>query len=310
VPRVPVPVRLERSELAVPASSWSMVEKAAKSDADAVFIDLEDAVAPNEKEASRPNVVRAFKELDWGKKVRIYRMNGLDTHYAYRDIVDVVEQAGDCIDCIMMPKVGRAADVYLVDTLLTQIEHAMGFANRIGIEAQIETALGIVNVNEIAFSSERLETLIFGPGDYAASLHMPVDVIGVRDENDAIYPGDRWNYAFHRIVAAARAAGLRAMDGPYAAHQDSEGYREACRVAVVMGFDGKWCIHPSQIAVANDIFSPSAKEIEWSEKVVFEYKKAWEEGRGAISVDGKMVDAASLRVAQVSMEKARLAGLI
>lgn len=310
MPRAPVPVRLERSQLAVPASNWEMIQKAVASQADAVFLDLEDAVAPNEKEASRPNVVRALRELDWGRKVRLFRINGLDTPWAYRDLVEVVEQAGDRLDCVIIPKVNRAEDVYVVETLLQEIEQFKGFSRPIGIEAQIETAQGIVNIDQIARSSERLEALIFGMGDYAASMQMPLDAIGVPDENDALYPGHRWNYVMHRIVASARALGLRALDGPYAAFRDAEGYRQACRVARALGFDGKWCIHPSQISVANEVFAPSPREVQWASRVLQEYERAMQEGRGAITVDGKMVDAASLRMARVTVEKARLAGLL
>lgn len=310
MPRVPIPVRLERSQLAVPGSNWGMIGKAVASRADSVFVDLEDAVAPNQKEASRPNVVKAFTELDWGEKVRVYRINGLDTPWAYRDIIDVIEQAGDRVDCIIVPKVNRSEDLYLVDTLLTQIETYKGFPGKIGIEAQIETAQGIMNIHEIAFASERLESLIYGPGDYAASMHMPSEVIGVPDEMDAIYPGHRWNYVMHRLVSAARAAGLRAMDGPYGAIQDAEGYRKSARVALAMGFDGKWCIHPAQVPLANEVFSPSPKEIEWSLRVVQEYERAMAEGQGAIAVDGRLIDAASLRIARVTVERARMAKLI
>mgnify|MGYP005854189105 CR=1 FL=1 len=310
MPRAPVPERLERSPLSVPASNPRMIEKAVASDADAVLLDLEDAVAPTEKEASRPNVVRALKELDWGRKVRLYRINALDTPWAYRDIVEVVEGAGDRLDCLILPKVHRPEDVSFADTLLTQIEEYKGFQRRIGIEAQIETAQGIVHIHQIASSSERLEALIYGPGDYAASMHMPTGAIGMRDEMDSVYGADRWHYAIHRIVSAARAAGLRALDGPYAQFRDTEGYRKACQVALALGFDGKWCIHPSQVPIANQVFAPSPKEIDWSQRVVAEYERAMAEGRGAIAIDGKLVDAASLRMARVTLEKARLAGLL
>lgn len=310
MPRPPIPVRLERSQLAVPASRWSMIEKGTSSSADSVFLDLEDAVAPEEKESSRSNVIKALRELDWGSKVRGYRMNSLDTPYAYRDLIEVVEQAGEFLDCVILPKVNRPEDVYVVDTLLTEIELYKNLQNTIGIEAQIETAQGMVNVNEIAVSSDRLESLIFGPGDYAASMHMPMGSIGVMDESDAAYPGHRWNYSLHRIVTAARAAGLRALDGPYGDIHNLSGYREACYISAVMGFDGKWCIHPSQISIATEIFSPSSNEVAWAQRVLVEYEKALAEGRGAIAVQGRMIDAASLRMAHVTVEKARLAGLL
>jgi len=304
-----IDARLERSILIVPAANFRIIEKAVASAADAVCIDLEDSVAPSEKEASRVNVVKALRELDWGKKLRLYRINGLDTYFAYRDLIEVVEASGDKLDLVMVPKVNRPEDVYVVETLLSQIEAYKGFANRIGIEAQIETALGLVNVKEIAKSSERLETLIYGPGDYAASVQMPMDNIGELDENDKLYPGHRWHYVMHAIVSAARAYELRCMDGPFAGIKDPEGYLHSCRVARSMGFDGKWCIHPSQIEATNKVFSPPEKDIQWAQTVMNEYEKALTEGRGAITVSGKMVDAASLRVARNIVEKAKIAGL-
>ncbi|MCS7207525.1 MAG: CoA ester lyase [Dehalococcoidia bacterium] len=310
MPRTPVPIRVERSFLSVPGSNWGMIQKAVASEADAVYLDLEDAVAPNQKEASRPLVVRALRELDWGRKVRCVRINGLDTPWAYRDLVEVVESAGDRLDCIVLPKTNRPEDVAFVDILLTQIELAKGFTRRIGIEAQIETAQGLANIHAIATASERLEALVFGPGDYAASVQMPLTAIGEPDEADALYPGHRWHYAMHRIVVAARAAGLRALDGPYAAHRDTEGFRKACRIARSLGFDGKWCIHPLQVPIANEVFSPPRQEIEWAVRVVQEYERATAQGQGAITIDGRMIDAASVRMAQATVQKARLAGLL
>jgi citrate lyase subunit beta/citryl-CoA lyase len=305
-----IDTRLERSELLVPASNYNMIQKAVASAADAVCIDLEDSVATSEKEASRANVVKALQELDWGKKLKIFRINGLDTYFAYRDLIEVVEAAGDKLDLVMVPKVNRPEDLYTVDTLLSQIEAYKGFNNRIGIEGQIETALGLVNVREIAQGSPRLETLIFGPGDYAASVQMPLDNIGEFDDNDKLYPGHRWHFVMHAIVSASRAYGLRCMDGPFAGIKDPEGYLHSCRIARAMGFDGKWCIHPSQIEGANRIFSPPEKDITWAQTVMDEYRKSLAEGRGAITVKGKMVDAASIRMARNIVEKAKLAGLI
>ncbi|MFN3974170.1 MAG: HpcH/HpaI aldolase/citrate lyase family protein [Dehalococcoidia bacterium] len=310
MPRTPVPIRLERSFLSVPASNWGMIQKAVASDADCIYLDLEDAVAPSQKEGSRPLVVKALRELEWGRKVRCVRINGLDTPWAYRDIVEVVEAAGDCLDCVVLPKTNRPEDVAFVDILLTQIEHHKGFSRRIGIEAQIETAQGMVNIHAIAMASERLEALVFGPGDYAASMQMPQAAIGEPDEADAIYPGHRWHYAMHRIVAAARGAGLRALDGPFAAHRDTEGFRKACLIARSLGFDGKWCIHPIQVPIANQVFSPPSKEVEWAMRVIQAYEEALARGEGAITIDGRMIDAASLRVAQATVQKARLAGLL
>ncbi|MCB1921153.1 MAG: CoA ester lyase [Candidatus Competibacteraceae bacterium] len=302
--------KLERSVLLVPASNWSMIQKTAASKADAVCIDLEDAVTVDEKEASRANVARAFKELDFGGKLRMYRINGLDTHYAYRDLIEVAEAAGDCVDLIVVPKVNRPEDIYVVETLLTQIESYRGFARPIGIEALIETAQGCVNIRDIAACSTRLEGFIYGPGDYAASVRMPMESIGELDENDAVYPGHRWHHVMHSIVTAARAYNKRAIDGPFAGIKNPEGLAQACKIARAMGFDGKWCIHPSQIDAANQTFVPSEKELAWAQTVLSEYERARQEGRGALSVKGKMIDVASLRMCQTTVERARLAGLL
>jgi citrate lyase subunit beta/citryl-CoA lyase len=249
-------------------------------------------------------VARALAENDFGDRLRLFRMNALDTPYAYRDLIEVVEAAGDRLDLVIVPKVNRAEDVYFVDLLLTQIEARQGFeAGRIGIEAQIETALGGVNVDSIAAASPRLAGLIFGMGDYAASLRMPLDSIGEMDENDRLYPGHRWHYAMSRIVTAARAFGLRAIDGPYASFRDAEGHGRACDVARVLGFDAKWCIHPGQIAATNNAFAPSPEQVAWARKVLDEYDRAMREGRGAITIEGRMVDAASLRMARSLVER-------
>ncbi len=302
--------RLERSVLLVPASNWSMIQKTAAAQADAVCIDLEDAVAVSEKEASRANIIRAFTELDFGTKLRMYRMNGLDTGFAYRDIIDIVETAGHKIDLIVVPKVNRPEDIYFVATLLSQIEIYKQFTRSIGIEALIETASGCVNIREIAACSTRLEGFIYGSGDYAASVQMPLASIGELDESDRIYPGHRWHYIMHAIVSAARAYQKRAIDGPFAGIKDPDGLQQACRVGRAMGFDGKWCIHPNQVATANQTFVPPEKDIQWARTVLSEYEAALQEGRGAISVNGKMIDVASLRMCRAIVEKARLAGLL
>ena len=302
--------KLERSVLLVPASNWIMIQKTAAARADAVCIDLEDAVAPDEKEASRANVVRAYRELDFGKKLKMFRMNGLDTHFAYRDLIEVVEAAGDRIDLIVIPKVNRPEDVYVVETLLGQIESYKKFSRPIGIEALIETALGCVNIREIAACSERLEGFVYGPGDYAASVRMPMESIGELDENDRIYPGHRWHHVMHSIVSTAKAYNKRAIDGPFAGIKNAEGLIQACKIGRAMGFDGKWCIHPGQIETVNQTFVPSDKEIGWARTVLDEYEAALREGRGAISVKGKMIDVASLRMCRAIVERAQLAGLI
>lgn len=297
--------RLERSELFVPASRWPMIEKAAASAADAVCIDLEDAVAPAEKEAARANVIRAFRELDFGPRLRVYRINGLETPFAYRDLIDVVEAVGERVDLVMVPKVSGPEDVAFVDRLLSQIALARGQSRRIAIEAQIETARGFLYAREVAAASSRLEALIFGPGDYAAALRAPLASIGERDEHDALYPGHRWHAVMHTIVAAARANGLRCLDGPFAGLQAPEELERAARVARAIGFDGKQCIHPLQLEIVNRVFAPPAAEVAWAEAVLRAYAAAVAQGRGAVSLDGKMIDAANIRVAQLIVEQYR-----
>lgn len=299
-----MPAKMQRSMLFVPAVKWALIPKAAASEADAVCVDLEDSVPAQEKEASRANVIRAFEELDFGGRVRMMRMNGLETPYAYRDLVDVVERVGDRIDLVMMPKANSAADVAFVATLLGQIEANRGFSRRIGLAVQIETAAGLLNIREIASASPRIEWMIFGQGDFAASMRMPASDIGTMDEYDAQYPGHRWHNGMQTIVAAARANGLGCLDGPYAAFNDSGGFERACKIARSLGFDGKQCIHPSQLAGTNAAFSPSAAEVEYARRVVAAYDAAAASGKGAVQLDGKMVDEANVRMARVVLDQA------
>jgi citrate lyase beta subunit len=296
---------LERSVLSVPGSNWRMIEKAATLAADIAFIDLEDAVAASAKVASRQHVIKAFQSLDWNGKPRAYRMNALDTPFFYRDIIDIVEKSGDLLDVIIVPKVSRPEDLFVVDTLLTQIEVAMGFAaGKIKLEAQIENALGLLNVERIALATSRLSALVFGPGDYAASMHMPMTNIGVMDKWDEQYPGHRFHYALARIAVAARAAGIHAIDGPCADFKDLDAYRKTCIVARALGYDGKWCIHPNQIAITNEVFSPTAQELQWAHKVVNMYQEALAKETGAIRMEDQMIDMASLRLAQAILQAA------
>ncbi len=302
-------MRAPRSILAVPGSNPGMAEKALASDADAVFLDLEDAVAPDEKAEARPKVIHSLKELDWRGRPTLYRANALDTPHFYRDLIEVVEEAGDRLDAVMVPKMQRPEDLHVVATLLYQIELSTGLEpGKIRIEAQIESAEGLVNVDGIAVATGRamgrLTALHFGPGDYAASVGMPQRNIGTMDEWDEVYPGHRFHYAMHRIVAAARAAGLRAVDGPVADHRDEEGLRKSSLLARSLGFDGKWCIHPAQIETVNEAFTPTEREIEWARRVVKAYEEAGAAGRGAISVDGQMIDAASIRMARTTLDQA------
>ncbi len=305
-----IPERLERSILIVPGSNPAMIAKAATATADAVCIDLEDAVAPDAKAQARTHAVEALNALDFGGKVRLVRINGLDTPFAYRDLVEVGEGAGANLDLIVVPKVNGRDEVRFVDSFLTQIEAACGFARPIGIEALIETAAGVLNIREIVTASPRLEALIYGSGDYAASMGMPMETIGGFDANDDLYPGHRWHHVMHTLVGAARAHGLRAIDGPFADFRNAEGLERAARIGRAMGFDGKWCIHPSQPATVDAIYAPTAADIARASEVVAAYDAATAAGRGAISVGGKMVDAANLRMCRDTLARARRAGLV
>jgi citrate lyase beta subunit len=281
-----------------------MVEKALSSEADAVFLDLEDAVAPDSKAAARGDVVSALEELDWRGRPGLYRANALDTSYFYRDLIEVVEAAGNSLDAVMIPKVNRPEDLHAVFILLSQLEQALDLEKgKIKLEAQIESAEGLANADSIANATGRLKALHFGPGDFAASMSMPQASIGVMDEWDEAYPGHRFNYAMQRIVVAARAAGLRVLDGPVADYSDEEGLRRSCLIARSLGFDGKWCIHPAQIGIVNEVFSPTDREVEWAKKVVAAYEEANAEGSGSVSVDGQMVDAASIKLARNTLGK-------
>ena len=311
------PGRLNRSELAVPGSQPQMFEKAAKSDVDVIFLDLEDAVAPDEKLQARKNIIKALNEIDWGTKSMSIRINGLDTHYMYRDVVDIVEQAGERLDLIMIPKVGTAADVYAVDMMVTQIEDAKGYKKRIGFEHIIETALGMQNVTEIAAASKRNESLHFGVADYAASTRARTTIIGgvnpdysvLTDPNEDggrdIHWGDMWHYALARMVVAARANGLRPIDGPFGDFSDPAGYRAAAKRAAVLGCEGKWAIHPSQVALANDVMSPSEGEVDRANRILSAMTDAEAAGKGAVSLDGRLIDYASIRQAEVLIEKVK-----
>ena len=298
-------MRAPRSVLAVPASNLGMAEKALASQADAVFLDLEDAVAPDEKAEARGKIVQALQELDWGDRPTLYRSNALDTPYFYRDVIEVVEEAGDRLDSILIPKVQRPEDLHVAATLLYQTELSAGLEpGKIKIEGQIESARGLVSVDGIAVATGRLMALHFGPGDFAASVRMPQTSIGVMDEWDEVYPGHRFHYAMQRIVVAARAADLRAVDGPVADYRDEDGLRKSCLLARSLGFDGKWCIHPAQIETVNEVFQPTEEETEWAKKVLKAYEEASAAGRGAITLDGQMIDAASIRMARNTLDQA------
>lgn len=302
-----VPTRLMRTMLFVPGSKPALMAKAAASDADAVCLDLEDSVVPAEKAASRRHVVRGLLEIDFGPRVRMVRINALDGAFAYRDLVEVIEEAGDRVDLVMLPKAASPGEVEFVDRMLTQIEAHRGFTRRIGIEAQIESAAGFLHAREIAAASPRLESLIFGPGDFAASMRMPLSNIGEFDRHDELYPGHRWHAVMQTIVAAARANGLRCMDGPYAAYTDVQGLDRACLIARSLGFDGKQCIHPAQLQTVNAVFSPSEDEVDRATAVVRAYDASVAAGQGAATHDGRMIDAVSLRMARTVLDRRDLA---
>jgi len=310
------PARLNRSELAVPGSNPRFLEKAPGSAADVIFLDLEDAVAPDDKEQARKNIVQALNDMDWGGKTLSVRVNGLDTHYMYRDVVDVLEQAPDKLDLIMIPKVGTAADVYALDMLVTQIETATKAKKRIGFELIIETALGMQNIDAIAQASKRIESLHFGVADYAASTRARTVNIGgpnpdysVLTDPDAgkkreVHWGDMWHYPIARLVVAARANGLRPIDGPFGDIQDPDGYAAQAKRAAVLGCEGKWAIHPTQVELANTLFSPSEAEVTKARRVIEAMAKAQKEGKGAVTLDGRLIDIASIRQAEVMVQKA------
>lgn len=296
-------MRARRSELATPASSEKMCEKAASSGADLVFLDLEDACAPSAKEGARAIAVGALTGLDWGRTVRAVRVNGLDTEWCHGDIIEVVSGARHALDVIIVPKARSGRDVWWVDVLLTQLEARLKLDRRIGLEVLIEEAEGLANAVEIARSSDRLEAVIFGAGDLSASQRARVD--GNFDPAGE-YPGDFWHFARVQVVTAARVAGIDAVDSPYPAYQDPEGYRRAAGHASLLGFDGKWAIHPSQVAIANEVFAPTAEEVKAAQDSVEAYRAAEAAGVGAIGRDGRLVDAAHMRHAENVLRKAAL----
>jgi len=307
--------RLHRSELAVPGSNPGMFEKAAKSAADIVFLDVEDAVAPDDKAQARKNIIQGLNDIDWGNKTMMVRINGLDTHYMYRDVVDIVE-ACPRLDMILIPKVGTPADVYAIDMMVTQIEAAMGRSKRIGFEVLIETALGMANVEAIAQSSKRLEAMSFGVADYAASTRARTTVIGGvnkdsgvltdrdADGNREYFWTDPWHAAQTRMMVACRAYGLRPIDGPFGDFSDTDGDLAAANRAAVLGYEGKWAIHPSQVELANQVYTPSEAEVTRARRIMQAMDEAAKAGKGAVSLDGRMIDIASIRMAEALLAKA------
>ncbi len=308
--------RLHRSELAVPGSNTRMLEKAPAAGADVVFLDLEDAVAPDDKVQARKNVIQALNDLDWSNCSVAVRINGLDTHYCYRDIVDVVEQAGSKLDTILIPKVNRPADILYVSTMLEQIEAAKAL-KQINLHILIETAMGMANVESIAQTCpERLEAMVFGVADYAASTQARTTNMGganpdyymlTHPDNEGArerHWGDQWHFAISRMVVACRAYGLRPIDGPFGDISDPDGYMAVSRSVSALGVEGKWAIHPSQIALANEVFTPAAKEVDRARRILIAMEEAAKQGKGAVTLDGRLIDAASIRQAQVLVSKA------
>ncbi len=308
--------RLNRSELAVPGSRPELFAKAAATATDILFLDCEDAVAPDQKEQARENIIQGLNEVDFGAKAVSVRINGLDTHWMYRDVIDVIERGGERLDMIMIPKVGTPADVYALDMLVTQVEAAVGRKRKIGFELIIETALGMANVEAIAGASPRNECLHFGVADYAASTKARTTVIGGPNADYGVLTdqlesgereyhwGDMWHYALARMVVAARAHGLRPVDGPFGDFSDPDGFRAQGNRAAVLGCEGKWAIHPSQIVLANEIFSPSAEEVDKATRIIEAMEQAQKEGKGAVSLDGRLIDIASIKQAENLVKKA------
>ena len=313
-----VPPRLYRSKLFVPGSRPALFEKAAASAADVVCLDLEDAVAPVDKDKARDSIVAALNEVNWGEKLVTARINGLDTHWCYRDVLALVEEGGERLDAIMIPKVGNAADVYAIDMLVTQASIAMSRQKKIGLEVMIETTSGLTNIDAIAASSKRLETLHFGAADYAASQGMRTTNIGGGNADYAMLTdkapdrarerhwNDLWHYPLFRLCQAARAHGLVPIDGPFGDYSDPEGFRVQAMRTVILGCEGKWAIHPNQVALANEVYTPPQKEVERAEAILAAMKEAQGKGLGAVALNGVLIDAASIRQAQVIVRQMEL----
>jgi malyl-CoA/(S)-citramalyl-CoA lyase len=311
------PARAQRCELAVPATSPRFFAKAAASATDSLFLDLEDAVAPAQKDAARAQAIEALQHVDWGRKTVAVRVNGLDTPWALQDIVEVARHAPR-LDLVLLPKTGSAFDVRFVDQILTLIERETGRARRVGIEVLIETAKGVANVEEIAQASDRLEAMIFGVGDYTVDMRTYDRVFGRPSEHYAVLTdadgagarhrhwNDQWHFAMARIATACRAWGLRPIDGPFTDFGDAEGYRACAGRAKALGFEGKWAIHPTQIALANEVFSPTAEELAWAARMKSLLAQTTSDGRGAVGDQGVLIDMAHLKLADSLVERQAL----
>ncbi len=297
--------RARRCQLSIPGSSEKMMAKGSGMDVDHIFLDLEDAVAPAAKPEARGKIVEALNSHDFGKSVRCVRINDVETQWCYKDIIEVVTGAGENLDTIMIPKVKYAHDVKWVDILLNQIEMEIGLKKKIGIELLIEEVEGMQNIDAISTSSERLEAMVFGMGDYSASQGINVRAIG----GDGGYPGDIWHYQRHRLVIACRSAGIDPIDGPFGNFKDDEGYRRECTRSSILGCVGKWAIHPAQVPHSQEIYSPDPDDVAHARKIAAAYDEAVANGQGAAQVDGTMIDAASVRIVQNTIDKADLYGL-
>jgi malyl-CoA/(S)-citramalyl-CoA lyase len=310
-----VPPRLYRSKLFVPGSRPALFAKAAAGAADVVCLDLEDSVAPADKDNARDEVVAALNDIDWNNKLVTARINGLATHWCYRDVLALVEEGGERLDAILIPKVGNASDVYAIDMLVTQASRAVGRSKRIGLEALIESVEGLANVEAIAASSERLESLHFGAADYAASQGMRTTNIGGGNPGYVMLTdgperqrhwNDLWHYPLFRLAQAARAHGAVPIDGPFGDYSDAEGFRVQAERSAILGFEGKWAIHPSQVALANEIYTPPAAEVARAEAILKALGDAHRKGLGAVALEGVLIDAASIRQAEVIVGQMQL----
>jgi malyl-CoA/(S)-citramalyl-CoA lyase len=311
-----VPPRLYRSKLFVPGSRPALFEKAAASAADVVCLDLEDAVAPNDKDKARENIVAALNDVNWGKKLVTVRINGLDTNFCYRDVLALVEKGDERLDAIMIPKVDGASDIYAIDMLITQASSFVGRKKQIGLEVIIETAAGLGAIDEIAGSSPRLETLHFGAADYAASQGMRTTNIGGGHADYVMLtdgPSERerhwndlWHFPLFRMAQAARAHGIVPIDGPFGDYSDADGFRIQANRTAILGCEGKWAIHPSQVALANEIYTPPEKEVARAQAILDAMKDAQEKGMGAVALNGVLIDAASIRQAQVIVKQMQM----
>jgi malyl-CoA/(S)-citramalyl-CoA lyase len=306
------PARPNRCQLFGPGSRPAIFEKMAASDADVINLDLEDSVAPSDKDSARANIIKAISEIDWGNKTLSVRINGLDTPYWYRDVVDLLEQAGPRLDQIMIPKVGCAADVYAVDALATAVETAMGREKKISFEVIIESAAGIAHVEEIAASSPRLQAMSLGAADFAASMGMQTTGIGGTQENYYMQRGeqkhwsDPWHWAQAAIVAACRTHGVLPVDGPFGDFSDDEGFRAQARRSATLGMVGKWAIHPKQIALSNEVFTPSEEAVAEAREILAAMEEAKAKGEGATVYKGRLVDIASIKQAEVVVRQSEM----